>query len=282
MKLNNLNIPEIGLGTWLIPNDKVGQVVKDAIKLGYTHIDTAQAYGNEAGIGEALEELNIKREDIFITTKVMAEIKSYEGAKKSIEDSLQRLRTDYIDLLLIHCPVPWAEYGKTSKTYFEENLEVWRAMEEAYSLGKVKAIGVSNFQIKDIENIAKNSKIKPMANQILCHVGKTPIELIEYCRKEGIIVESYSPIAHGEASRIEAVNVVAKKYNKSFAQICIKYCLALGTVALPKASSVDHLKNNLDLDFEIEKEDLEYLAKSSNLEDYGKHNFFPVFKEKYY
>ena len=280
MKLNNLNIPEIGLGTWLIPNDKVGEVVKNAIDVGYRHIDTAQAYGNEEGIGKALEEINIKREELFITTKVMAEIKNYEGAKQSILDSLKRLRTDYIDLILIHCPVPWAEYANRTKDYFKENLEVWRALEEALEEGKVKAIGVSNFNEADIENIAKNSKIKPMVNQIMCHAGKTPIRLMEYCMKEGIVVESYSPIAHGEADRIKAVNEIALKYHKSFAQICIKYCLELGTVALPKASSREHLLNNLDLNFEISKEDMEYLLKAQNLDNYGKHDFFPIFRKK--
>ena len=268
MKLyNNKEIPDIGLGTWLIPNDKVGEIVKNAISLGYKHIDTAQAYGNEEGIGKALKELNIPRDSIYITTKVEAEIKDYETAKKSINESLRKFQLDYVDLILIHCPVPWREYDNRTKDYFEENVAVWKALEEAYEEGKTKAIGISNFEISDTENILSHCKIKPMVNQILIHVGNTPKELIKYCQDHDIVVEAYSPIAHGYADKIKEVNIMADKYNKSFAQICLRYCLDLDTVILPKASSIKHLKDNLDLDFEISNEDLEFLkhAKKFNI-----------------
>ena len=263
MKLsNNKIIPDIGLGTWLIPNDKVGEIVKNAIALGYTHIDTAQAYQNEEGIGKALKELNIPRDSIYVTTKVQAEIKDYKKAKKSIDESLKKLQLDYVDLVLIHCPVPWREYDNRTKDYFEENAAVWKALEEAYLEGKTKAIGISNFEIKDIKNIFEHSKIKPMVNQILIHVGNTPHELIKFCQDNDIVVEAYSPIAHGKAGKIDEVTKMAEKYHKSFAQICLRYCLDLDTVILPKASSIEHLKDNLDLDFEISKEDLEILKNA--------------------
>ncbi len=280
MKLDNGNIiPDIGLGTWLIDNNKVGGVVKTALELGYTHIDTAQAYGNEQGIGDALKELGVDRSKLYITTKVQAEYKTYKAAKKSIDKSLKKLGVDYIDLILIHSPEPWLVFRRTKKNYFKENLEVWRALEEAYKEGKVKAIGVSNFRIRDIENILNNCEIKPSVNQVLCHVGQTPFELIDYCKKNNILVEAYSPIAHGEANRIQEVNNIASKYNKSFAQICLRYCLQLGLVVLPKASSREHLASNLDIDFVISDKDMEVLKKVKPLENYGKHNIFPCFSQ---
>lgn len=276
---NNVEIPSVGLGTWLIDNDKVVETIKNAVSLGYRHIDTAQAYGNEEGVGKGIKESGIDRKELFITSKIRAEYKDYESAKKSIEESLDKLGLDYIDLMIIHSPQPWAEFRITENNYYKENIEVWRALEDAYKDGKVKAIGVSNFHIDDLENIIDNSTIKPMVNQILAHVGQTPFEIIDFCNKENIIVEAYSPIAHGEANRINEVQKIAEKYNKSFAQICLKYDLNLGLVVLPKANSIEHLKDNIDLNFEISNEDMELLKKVKPLEDYGKDDMFPVFKQ---
>ena len=258
---NGVSIPKIGLGTWLINNEDVGEIVKTAIKLGYTHIDSAQAYGNEEGIGKALQALGLDRSKIFITSKVQAEIKNYKDAKASIEESLRKLNTSYIDLMLIHCPQPWSEYGKKEYRYEKENLEVWKALEEAYNEKKIRAIGVSNFNIHDLENIMNNSKIMPMVNQCSCHPGNTPIELIEYCKKQGIIFEAYCPNAHGRAKDFALVQSLAEKYGKSFAQICLRYGLSLDVVILPKSTSYDHLKENLDLDFTISDEDIKKLKE---------------------
>lgn len=274
-----MNIPKVGLGTWLIDNDKVGVVIKNAVEVGYRHIDTAQAYENEEGIGKALKELNIPREELFITTKVRAEYKDYKSAKKSIDESLQKLGLDYIDLILIHSPEPWMEFRTSKKNWDKENLDVWHALEDAYNEGKVKAIGVSNFHVSDLENLMKNASIKPMVNQVLAHIGQTPFEILDYCNKNNILVEAYSPIAHGEAGRIKEVIDIANKYNKSFAQICLKYCLQLGMVVLPKASSKEHLLSNLDLNFEISDNDMELLKNAKPLDNYGEHDFFPVFKQ---
>lgn len=279
IKLNNgIEIPSIGLGTWLIDNDKVARVVCDAVKIGYRHIDTAQAYENEEGVGIGIKECGVPREELFITTKVRAEYKDYESAKKSVLDSLKKMGLDYLDLVIIHAPQPWMEFRETDNNYFKENIEVWRALEDLYTEGKVKAIGVSNFHNYDLENILNNCRIKPMINQVLSHVGQTPFDIIDYCGKNDIVVEAYSPIAHGEAGRIIEVMKIAEKYNKSFAQICLKYQLQLGCVVLPKASSFEHLKDNFDLDFEISDEDMNVLNKVKPLENYGNHDFFPVFK----
>lgn len=279
VKLNNgISIPSVGLGTWLIDNNKVVNIVKNAIEVGYRHIDTAEAYENEEGVGLGIKEANIDRKELFITSKIRAEYKDYESAKKAIDETLKKLNLDYIDLMIIHAPQPWMEFRESNNHYYKENIEVWRALEEAYNDRKIKAIGVSNFHIDDLKNIIDNCNIKPMVNQVLSHIGQTPFDIIDYCKKNDIVVEAYSPIAHGEASRIEAVNEMAKKYKKSFASICLKYQLQLGLVVLPKASSLEHLKDNLDLDFIISDDDMDILNKVEPLSDYGSHDFFPVFK----
>lgn len=279
MRLNNgKEIPMVGLGTWLINNDKVDQVIKDAVSLGYRHIDTAQAYENEEGIGKGIKECGVAREELFITSKIRAEYKTYDEAKASIDESLNKLGLDYIDLMIIHAPTPWDEFRETDNKYFKENLEVWKALEDAYDEGKVKAIGVSNFHIEDLDNIINNCRIKPMVNQVLSHVGQTPFELIHYCKEHNIVVEAYSPIAHGEAYRIKEVENIGKKNQKSFAQVCLKHQLQLGLVVLPKATGFTHLKENIDLDFELSEQEMNILNLVKPLDNYGEHDFFPVFK----
>ena len=279
MKLYNGNeIPDIGYGTWLIKNEDACKCCLMALESGYRHIDTAQAYGNEVGVGEALKKTNLKRDDIYVTTKVQAEIKNYKDAKKSIDDSLKRLGLDYVDLILIHCPQPWALF-RGKRRFFKENIEVWRALEEAYKEGKTKAIGVSNFLIDDLENIMNNCEIKPMANQILCHIGNTPMDVIKFCQENDIVVEAYSPIAHGRALNDKNIAKMAEKYGVSIAQLCIKYTLQLETVSLPKASSKEHIEDNMKLDFEISEEDMIELIKLNEI-DYGVDSFWPVFRKK--
>ena len=272
---NGVKIPEIGYGTWLVDNKVAYNCVTMALDAGYRHIDSAQAYGNEENVGKAVREYPLKREEIFVTTKVMAELKTYKKAKKSIDDSLKRSGLDYFDLILIHCPQPWALYGGRRR-YFKENIQVWKALEEAYKEGKVRAIGVSNFRVDDLENIINNCEIKPMVNQILCHIGNTPMDIIKFCQENGIVVESYSPIAHGRALKNEEIIKMAEKYKVSVAQLCIKYTLQLDTVSLPKASSKEHIEDNLKLDFEISEEDMIALIKLNEI-DYGSDAMWPVF-----
>ena len=208
MKLSNgQEIPVVGYGTWLIKNDVAYEKVRMAIDAGYTHIDSAQAYGNEVSVGKAIRECGLPREKIYLTTKVQAEFKTYKKAKASIDKSLADLGLNYIDLILIHCPQPWVLF-RGKRRFFKENIEVWKALEEAYKDGKVKAIGVSNFLVDDLENIINNCEIKPMVNQCLCHIGNTPIDVIKYCHEHDIIFESYSPIAHGSALNDERINDV--------------------------------------------------------------------------
>lgn len=275
---NGVKIPVLGLGTWFIDDDKVSAAVVSAVKTGYRHIDTAQAYGNERGVGTGIKTCGIPREELFITSKVAAEAKSYDTAAKSIDETLDKMGLPYIDLMLIHSPQPWAEW-RNDKRYFEENIQVWKALEDAYTAGKVKAIGVSNFLIDDLENLIAHCKIKPMVNQLLIHIGNTPAELIAYCKEQDIVVEAYSPIAHGEALKNEAIVAMAQKYGVSAPQLCIKYVLNLGTIALPKTDNVEHMQNNANLNFEISDEDMEIL-KTLNFKDYGEYSFFPVFSGK--
>lgn len=276
---NGVKIPKLGLGTWFIDDDKVGDAVKEAVKLGYRLIDTAQAYGNERGVGEGVRNCGLPRNEIFVTSKVAAEAKSYESAAASIDETLSKMGLDYIDMMIIHSPQPWAEF-RIEKRYFEENKEVWRALEDAYTAGKIKAIGVSNFLQDDLENILADCKIKPMVNQILLHISNTNTELIDFCNKNGILVEAYSPIAHGEALKNDAITAMAKKYGVSTAQLCIRYVIQLGTVALPKTGNPVHMKDNANVDFEISDEDMKALKEMEYIDNYGEFNVFPVFSGK--
>ncbi|GAA5421458.1 aldo/keto reductase [Tetragenococcus halophilus] len=275
---NGVKIPKIGFGTWLVDDDKVVEPVKDAINAGYRHIDTAQAYENEHGVGEGIRNSGVAREDIFVTTKLAAEIKNYDEAVEAINQSLERMGVDYIDMMIIHSPQPWSDFKK-GEHYFEGNLAAWRAMEEAYNDGKIRAIGVSNFDQEDVENILENGTVKPMVNQVLAHVSNTPFNLIEYCQKNDILVEAYSPVAHGEILNNQEIKDMAEKYNTSAAQLSIRYCLQLGLLPLPKSENPDHIRSNADLDFEISAEDLNKLKQMDRIKDYGDSSGFPVFEQ---
>lgn len=277
---NGVQIPKLALGTWLIDNKAAAGAVQSAIELGYRHIDTAQAYGNEQGVGEGIRKSGIAREDIFVTSKVAAENKSYQSAKASIEESLRKTGFEYLDLMLIHSPQPWKEVNQSDNRYTEENREVWRATEDALSEGKVRAIGISNFLEGDVKNILEACRVKPMVNQLLAHITNTPFSLIDYCKGQDILVEAYSPIAHGEALKNPAITDMAKKYGATAAQLCIKYVLQLGLVALPKTASPAHMKENAELGFTISEEDMDVLKGLEHIKDYGDSSFFPVFGGK--
>lgn len=268
MKLyNGVEIPVIGLGTWLIDDSVVEEAVIKAIKLGYRHIDTAEAYGNERGVGEAIKHCGVPREELFIQTKVVAEIKDYENAKIAIADSFKKLDVDYIDLMIIHCPQPW-KYFRNGNHYFEGNLAVWKALIEYYKAGKIRSIGVSNFEIVDIQNLIDNSDVKPMVNQIPIFIGSTPFDVIKYCQDNDIVVEAYSPIAHGRLLENKEVQDMANKYHVSVAQLSIKYTLQLNAVTLPKTVHEEYMKQNADLHFEISKEDMKKLFELDKEHDH--------------
>lgn len=276
---NGVKIPKLGLGTWLMDDDEAEKATIDAIKIGYRSIDSAQAYGNEVGVGKGIKKSGIPREELFITTKVEAEHKDYDSAKKSIDESLRKLDLDYVDLIIIHSPQPWKEFRKEDR-YFEENRNVWRALEDAYKEGKVRSIGVSNFKNDDLENILKDCEIKPMVNQVLAHVSNTPFEIIDFCQDNDVLIEAYSPIAHGAILNNPEIQAVADKYNVSVAQLCLKYDIQLGMVVLPKTANPEHMRDNAELDFTISDEDMKLLKNLKHIEDYGEHSFFPVFKEE--
>ena len=273
---NGAPIPKLGLGTWRIPDDEVVRVVRQAAEIGYRHFDTAQAYGNERGVGEGLRASGVARDELFVTTKLDAACKTLGEARARIDGSLAALGVDYIDLMLIHSPQPWSEF-RQGEHFFEGNLEAWRALEEAHRAGKLRAIGVSNFEHVDLDNILDNAAVKPMVNQILAHVGNTPFELIEYTRSRGMLVEAYSPVAHGAVLDNPDLAALAGKYGVSVAQLCIRYCLELGLLPLPKTMNPEHMRSNTAVDFKISAEDMETLKRAKPIEDYGEATKFPVF-----
>jgi diketogulonate reductase-like aldo/keto reductase len=272
---NGVKIPKLGLGTWLIPDDTVGHAVSSAIELGYRHFDTAQAYENERGVGESLRASGIARDELFVTTKLAAECKDYKEARRRIDGSLTALGLDHIDLMLIHSPQPWSDFRK-GEHFFDGNLEAWRVLEEAYQAGKLRAIGVSNFERADLDNILQNGTVKPVVDQVLAHVGNTPFDLIDYARQHDILVEAYSPVAHGSVLNDAGLAAMARKYDASVAQLCIRYCLQLGLLPLPKSTKSEHMRVNAAIDFEIGDEDMAVLRSVGEL-DYGEANIFPVF-----
>lgn len=277
---NGVEIPVLALGTWFIDDDKVEEAVKSAVKLGYRHIDTAQAYGNEQGVGKGIRSCDVPREQIFVTSKVAAEYKTYEEAAASIDRSLANMGLDYIDMMIIHSPQPWDKVNQSEDRYVEGNRAAWRALEDAYKAGKLHAIGVSNFLQEDIENLWDTAEIKPMVNQVLCHISNSPLELIDYCQKKGMVMEAYSPVAHGEALKNKAIADMAEKYGVTIPQLCIRFDIQLGMIVLPKTANPEHMKVNGDVDFIISDEDMEILKHVERIKDYGKHSIFPVFGGK--
>ena len=276
---NGVRIPKLGLGTWFIEDGAAAQAVRDAVQLGYRLIDTAQAYGNERGVGEGVRGCGLARGELFVASKVAAELKTYDEAARSIDETLEKMGLDYLDQMIIHSPQPWSGF-RAEKRYFEENRVVWRALEDAQAAGKVRVIGVSNFLRDDLENLLADCRVKPMVNQILLHIGCTDAALLDFCREQEIQIEAYSPIAHGEALKNLDIVAMASKYGVSPAQLCVRYAVQLGAVALPKTANPAHMHSNAAIDFAISDEDMETLRRVERLRDYGEFNIFPVFSGK--
>ncbi len=256
---NGIQIPYIGFGTWQTKNgEEAYHAVKCALKHGYRYIDTAYTYGNEESIAKAIHDSGVKREDIFISTKLPSDIKSYEETFEYFEKSLKNLDTDYIDLYLIHAPWPWSNVGEDCTM---GNIEAWRAMINLYHQKRIKAIGVSNFHVKDIKALISATGFKPMVNQIRFFIGNTQEEITKYCQENDILIQAYSPLATGELLQNEKLRSMEKKYNKSIAKICIRYCIQRNTLPLPKSIHEERIKDNLDIDFVLSKEDMEYLMQ---------------------
>lgn len=274
---NGLEIPKLGLGTWFIDDDKAAQAVRDAVAAGYRYIDTAQAYGNERAVGEGIRTAEVPREEIFVSTKLAAEIKDYENAVAAIEGSVATLGLDYIDLMLIHSPQPWDDFR--GGDYSEGNREAWRALEDAYHAGKLRSIGLSNFQQDDIANIQKTATVAPQVNQLLVHVGNTPAELIDYCASQEILVEAYSPIGHGAILQNQELRDMAAGYGVTLPQLALRYTIQLGTLPLPKTANPEHMRGNAELDFVISDDDMRKL-RGLQMRDYGDDSVFPVYSGK--
>ncbi len=249
IKLNNGKyIPSMGFGTSLITGNECINVIKTAIEVGYRHIDTASAYENEIEIGKAIKLSNINRKELFITSKVWKDSMGYENTLKSFNNTLKNLDLEYIDLFLIHWP-------KNNDN--ELNIETWKALEKIYKEGKAKNIGVSNFLKQHLEIILENSNIIPTVNQIEFHPGLIRKDTIEFCKKNNIVLEAWAPLGKGKMLNNQILINIARKYNKSVAQICLKWCLQNEVIPLPKSEKEERMRQNLDLfDFEISEKDM--------------------------
>ncbi|MFA7745583.1 aldo/keto reductase [Salinicoccus roseus] len=259
---NGVEIPWVGFGTWQTPDgDTAVNAVKQALVSGYRHIDTAAAYKNEGSVGQAIKESGVAREDIFITSKLWNEDRGYENTKKAFESTLKELGTDYLDLYLIH----WPANEKQFDNWEEINLDTWKAMTELYKEGKIKAIGVSNFMTNHLE-VLLDTEVKPMVNQIEYHPGYTQDAVVDLCRKHDILVEAWSPIGSGRLLENEELTKIADKYEKSVAQLCIRYVLQKDVLPLPKSVTPSRIEENTDIfDFEIMDEDMKTIDAMENV-----------------
>lgn len=262
---NGVQIPQIGFGTWQIPDGpETYDSVRTALDAGYRHIDTAAAYGNEASVGRAVRDSGVPRDEIFITTKLRAEIKDAAGARAAFERSTQTLDLGVIDLYLIHAPWPWTAIGSDHRA---GNIEVWKVFEELYDAKKVRSIGVSNFDVADLESLGSETDITPHANQIRWFIGNTQPETTAWCAEHGVLVEGYSPLATGKLLDDERLSALAEKYGVSVAQLSIRYLLEHGVLPLPKSVTPERIRANGELDFDIAPDDVATLDALSNTVD---------------
>jgi len=254
---NGVKIPAIGFGTWQIPaGDVAYNSVTAALKSGYRHIDTALAYGNEASVGKAIRDSGIDRKEIFVTSKLPAEVKNDAIAHRYAEKTIKNIGLDYIDLYLIHAPWPWNQIGAD---YTKQNIQIWKVMEEFYEKGSTRSIGISNFNVSDINAIMETCRIRPMVDQIKFHIGHQQQEIRDHCAKNEILVEGYSPLATGNLLHNTVITGIAQKYSKSVAQLSIRYVLQKGALPLPKSTHPEYIGQNIDVDFEISDEDMKFL-----------------------
>jgi len=260
---NGVEIPAIGFGTWQTPDDEVGyNAVMKALACGYRHIDTAAIYGNESSVGRAIKDSGIERSQIFLTTKVWNDAHGYEATLGAFETSLQKLGTDYVDLYLIHWPNPIQH----RQDWEEANAGTWKAMEDLYKQGKIKAIGISNFWQHHIEALLKTAEIKPMVNQLRICPGDMDKELIDYCNAEGMILEAYSPLATGKAFGVDVLVDLAEKYETTVAKLCLRWSLQNGFVPLPKSVTPERIEANAQVfDFEIDERDMVLISGLDNV-----------------
>ena len=257
---NGLKIPIVGLGTWQITDrHTLSDVISNAYKYGYSFIDTAAAYSNELSIGRTIQNLDIQRKNLFISSKVWNTNRGYEQVQLACQSSLKKLKTDYLDAYLVH----WPASPKMHKDWEELNAETWRGMEQLYKDGIVRSIGVCNFKIKHLEALLKNVTIAPMILQIEYHPGMNTQELIELndrCKEIGIVLEASSPLGNGQILKNEKILEVAGSHKKSAAQICLRYCIQKDFIVIPKSINQSRLHQNIDIfDFQLSKEEMTIL-----------------------
>ncbi len=256
---NQTKIPKLAFGTWRLKDgDEAYNAVASALKIGYRHVDTAFHYFNEKSVGQAIKDSGLKRDQVFLTTKLPAEIKNHDDILKNFQESLDNLQTDYVDLYLIHAPWPWSDINLDYR-YDGANQEAWRTMEEIYQSGRAKAIGVSNFDVHDLKNLEKIWSVKPAVNQIEFYVGWTQPKIVSYSKSLGIQLEAYSPLATGGLATQAEIQKIAEKYRVSVPQTALKYVLQKGILPLPRATKAEHAKSNADLNFEISADDMTIL-----------------------
>jgi len=255
---NGVKIPVIGFGTWQVEDGRQAvDAVKEALAAGYRHIDTAQGYGNEESVGRAVKQSGLKREEVFITSKLVNAVRGYERTKAAMDESLEKLGGSYIDLFLLHWPVP-VDFKQNWK---EMNAESWRAMEEYYQAGKIRALGVSNFHSRHVDELLKTVKVAPVVNQIRLCPGDTQDEVVAYSREKGMLLEAYSPLGSGEIFKVPQMQELAEKYNKSIAQVAIRWNLQNGFLPLPKSVTPARIRENAEVfDFELSPEDMRKIS----------------------
>lgn len=250
---NGVRIPRIIFGTYKAALNGDESTIRLAIDCGYRGFDTASFYGNEQYVGTAVQRSGIPREELFLTSKLWKTEMGYRNAKEALSKTLENLKTDYLDLYLIHWPLPSPDY----RDWKQLDLDTWRALEEAYESGIVKSIGLSNFLPHHIENIIQNCRVRPMVDQMEYHPGHSQEAVLQYCRKQNILVQAWSPLGRKRILEDPLILSLADKYQVTPAQICLKFSVQRGVIPLPKASDAKRMKENLDLfSFELETEDL--------------------------
>ena len=250
---NNLDIPCIGFGTWKLKDGIAQQAVEFAIDKGYRHIDTAFAYGNEEYVGLAISKSSINRSELFVSGKLWNTERSYYKVINAFHETLKKLKLSYLDLYLIHWPASPAVHNN----WHEINTEVWRALEKLYLDGTVRAIGVCNFKKAHLEALLKDADVMPMINQIEYHPGQLQPETVGFCKANNILVEAWSPLGSGKMLKVQALKEIAEKYNRSIAQICIRWCLQNSVLPLPKSKTHQRIAENINVfDFSIKEEDM--------------------------
>jgi len=250
---NGVKIPCVGYGTWQTAPEVAADSVKAALEAGYRHIDTASAYGNEEAVGAGIKASGVARKDIFLTTKHWITERGYSKTIAAVDASLKALGTDYLDLYLVH----WPCTAKTSENWKEINAATWRGFEDAYKAGKIRAIGVSNYLAEHILALEESCTVKPMVNQIEVHPGYDQLALTDWCRKHGMVVEAWSPLGCGAVLKDETVNRIAAAHGVSAARICVRYCLQLGVLPMPKSVHAERIAENKEVfDFTLSEEEM--------------------------